>query len=152
MTNHLTVMVGTHIAHHNRRCIWHSAAVHECNKQTVQGKHWKLCLVQKLPVPILLFAIKKVASRLLHCTIDDIVHAEVFRTFLYLVRVRQLFLFPLYLNGAPYVNSPKICWPARCKQLFFFQRLLKTFLIKVWKINPPNIHCMLLFTRNLHQV
>ena len=51
--------------------------------------YWKLCLVQKLPVPILLFAIKKVASRLLHCTIDHIVHAEVFRTFLYLVRVRQ---------------------------------------------------------------
>lgn len=71
--------------------------------------YWKLCLVQKLPVPILLFAIKKVASRLLHCTVDHIVHAEVFRTFLYLVRVRQLFLFPLYLNGAPYVNSPKIC-------------------------------------------
>ena len=35
---------------------------------------------------------------------------------------------------------------------FFFQRLLKTFLIKAWKINPPNIHCMLLFTSNLHKV
>ena len=59
--------------------------------------YWKLCLVQKLPVPILLFAIKKVASRLLHCTIDHIVHAEVFRTFLYVVRVRQL--FKLACNG-----------------------------------------------------
>ena len=152
MTNHLTVMVGTHGAHHNRRCIWHSAAVHECNKQTVQGKPLEAVLGTKITSTYPSLCYKKVASRLLHCTIDHIVHAEVFRTFLYLVRVRQLFLFPLYLNGAPYANSPKICWPARCKQLFFFQRLLKTFLIKVWKINPPNIHCMLLFTRNLHQV
>ena len=48
MTNHLTVMVGTHGAHHNRRCIWHSAAVHECNKQTVQGKLLEAVLGTKI--------------------------------------------------------------------------------------------------------
>ena len=130
MTNHLTVMVGTHGAHHNRRCIWHSAAVHECNKQTVQGKHWKLCLVQKLPVPILLFAIKKVASRLLHCTIDHIVHAEVFRTFLYLVSSFS-FLFtwmePHMSIALKYVDQLAV------SSFFFFRDYWKLFLLKFGK-------------------
>ena len=130
MTNHLTVMVGTHGAHHNRRCIWHSAAVHECNKQTVQGKPLEAVLGTKITSTYPSLCYKKVASRLLHCTIDHIVHAEVFRTFLYLVSSFS-FLFtwmePHMSIALKYVDQLAV------SSFFFFRDYWKLFLLKFGK-------------------